>query len=372
MERMAGMNSSFWRGRRVFVTGHTGFKGGWLATWLLEIGAHVTGYALPADIGPSYFELCGLGQRLNSVIGDVRDVPALERAMAACAPEVIFHLSAQPLVRRSYQQPAATIAVNVMGTVNVLETARSLKSVRAIIVVTSDKCYYPAPTANGYAEEDRLGGRDPYSASKACAEMVTAAYANSFFERSDIPIAAATVRTGNVIGGGDWAEDRIVPDAIRALEHGEQLMVRNPQAIRPWQHVLEPIAGYLMLVERMVDDGVKWGGAWNFGPAPDSEITVGKLADLLIAHWGDGSWSYARELNPPPETVRLRLNSTKARQELGWTSRLSVEEALRQTVDWYSRAVRHEERDMYAFSAKQIHQYQRLTTIAPIAAVLAR
>lgn len=369
---MAALTESFWRHRSVFVTGHTGFKGGWLATWLLEMGARVTGYALVPDTSPSYFELCGLGRKMTSIVGDIRDQATLERALTACAPDVIFHLAAQSLVRRSYRDPVATFAVNVMGTVNVLEAACKAESVRAIIVATSDKCYHPAPTPNGYEEQDRLGGLDPYSSSKACAEMVTLAYSHSFLDRSGSPAAAATVRAGNVIGGGDWAEDRIVPDAVRALERGAPLVVRNPRAIRPWQHVLEPLAGYLMLGEKLFEDGGKWTGAWNFGPPPRADLTVGEIADLLIAHWGDGSWRHDGELNPPPETACLRLNSMKARRELGWTSRLSADEALHLTVDWYRRAVRHEQRDMYAFSAEQIHQYQRPMAMGPTAAASAK
>jgi CDP-glucose 4,6-dehydratase len=359
MGSMATLTESFWHGRPVFVTGHTGFKGGWLVTWLLEMGAHVTGYALEPDTTPSYFELCRLARKMRSITGDVRDHSTLESALRACAPDVLFHLAAQPLVRRAYREPAATFAVNVMGTVNVLEAARRVDSVRAIVLVTSDKCYYPEPTSNGYEEQDRLGGFDPYSSSKACAEMVALAYSRSFFARSDRPVAAATVRAGNVIGGGDWAADRIVPDAIRALERGEPLKVRNPQAIRPWQHVLEPLVGYLVLAERLLAEGDKWTGAWNFGPAPGTELTVGEIADLVITHWGSGSWLNAQELTSPPETVRLRLNSGKARGELGWTSRLSVNEAVRLTVQWY-RAARSENRSAcYLTSIEQIHSYQR-------------
>jgi CDP-glucose 4,6-dehydratase len=357
---MAALTESFWRGRPVFVTGHTGFKGGWLVSWLLAMGARVTGYALAPDTTPSYFGLCGLDRKMTSIFGDILDQPALERALKACAPDVLFHLAAQPLVRRAYREPAATFAVNVMGTVNVLEAARQVDSIRAIILVTSDKCYYPEPTSNGYEERDRLGGFDPYSSSKACAEMVTLAYSRSFFARSDRPVAAATVRAGNVIGGGDWAADRIVPDAIRALERGEPLKVRSPQAIRPWQHVLEPLVGYLVLAERLFAEGGKWTGAWNFGPAPGTELTVGEIADLVITHWGSGSRLNTEELASPPETDRLRLNSRKACDQLGWTSRLSVNEAVRLTVQWY-RAARSEGSSVaYSTSIEQIHSYERL------------
>ena len=357
---MVELNESFWRDRSVFVTGHTGFKGGWLTTWLLEMGARVAGYALAPDTRLSYFELCGLGRRMASIMGDIRDRPALERAIISSAPEVIFHLAAQPLVRRSYQRPAATFATNIMGTVNVLEAARKLESVRAIIVVTSDKCYYPVPATNGYTEQDRLGGFDPYSASKACAEIVTFAYTQSFFDQSPARVGAATVRAGNVIGGGDWAEDRIVPDAIRALERGEILTVRNPDAIRPWQHVLEPLTGYLMLAERLYEDGAKWSGAWNFGPSPDSEITVGNLADLLVAHWGAGSWRHGTESAASPETVVLRLDSAKALRQLGWRRRLSISDAVRLSVNWYRAARPEDAGTCYRMSIGQIQSYERL------------
>lgn len=362
------VDREFWRGKSVFLTGHTGFKGGWLATWLIEMGARVCGYALAPNTNPSYFALCNLERKLKSVIGDICDAEALIRSMQAARPEVVFHLAAQPLVRRSYREPLVTFEINVMGTANLFESMRRTPSVRAAVIVTSDKCYHPGNTQNGYREEDRLGGSDPYSSSKACAELVAAAYAHSFFERSETRVAVATVRAGNVIGGGDWAEDRIVPDAIRALERGEPLMVRNPLAVRPWQHVLEPLAGYLMLAERLYEDGAKWAGAWNFGPGPESEITVGRLADLVVARWGAGSWRHSAEPAPPPEAVSLRLNSMKALSQLGWTPRLTIDDAVRLSVEWYRRRLRGEPSDMYTLSAKQIDHYRRPAAIAPVSA----
>jgi CDP-glucose 4,6-dehydratase len=354
---MTGLAPGFWRGRSVFVTGHTGFKGGWLVTWLAEMGADVCGYALSPVTKRSYFVLCDLKRKVKSVIGDVRDVSALTRSMQSAQPDMVIHLAAQPLVRHSYHDPLATFETNVMGTANLLDAMRRTPSVRAAVIVTSDKCYYPYGISSGYREQDRLGGIDPYSSSKACAELVVDAYIRSFFERSETPVAVATVRAGNVIGGGDWADDRIVPDAIRALERAEPLTVRNPDSVRPWQHVLEPLAGYLMLARKLSEDGLKFAGAWNFGPGSAAEITVGELADLLIAYWGKGSWRHSEEQNALPETAALGLNSTKALCELGWSPRLSIEETIRLTIDWYRRAICAESGDMYAFSAKQIQHY---------------
>ncbi len=367
---MGTLNESFWRDRSVFVTGHTGFKGGWLTTWLLEMGARVTGYALAPDTRPSYFELCGLGRRVTSIIGDILDRPALERAISASAPEVIFHLAAQPLVRRSYRDPAATFAVNVMGTVNVLEAARSASSVRAIVVVTSDKCYENREWPWGYREGDALGGRDPYSASKGCAELVVAAYRRSFFDAPGSALACATARAGNVIGGGDWAEDRLVPDAIRALGRGEPLILRNPCAIRPWQHVLEPIGAYLELAERLCVEGERWGGAWNFGPGEDSVVTTAAVVDQVFAAWGAGSWRTPDDAAAPHEAQCLKLDCGKARQVLGWRPRLTLEESIKLTVSWYRRASGGDSNEMYARSAAQIRDYCKARAGFPASAIL--
>jgi CDP-glucose 4,6-dehydratase len=317
----------------------------------------VYGYALPPATTPSYFALCNMTHKVRSVMGDVRDASCLTRAMQSAKPDIVIHLAAQPLVRESYLEPLATLETNVMGTANLLEAMRRTPSVRAAVIVTSDKCYHPNGASGRHCEHDRLGGVDPYSSSKACAELVTAAYTQSFFQSVANPIAVATVRAGNVIGGGDWAQNRIVPDAIRALRRSEPLLVRNPNAIRPWQHVIEPLAGYLMLAGKLFEEGLKWAGGWNFGPGRGSEITVGQLADLLIANWGTGSWHRSQERNARPETAALRLNSTKALAELGWSSRLTIEETIDLTIDWYRRALHADNGDMYAFSAQQIHQY---------------
>ncbi len=351
------MDLNFWRARRVFLTGHTGFKGGWLATWLLEAGAKVTGYALVPDTVPSYFFLCGLDHRMNSVFKDVRDRDSLTRAIAEARPEIIFHLAAQSLVRRSYDQPVETFETNVMGTVHLLEAALRLDSVRAVVIATSDKCYEPRSIGRGYLEDDTLGGHDPYSASKACAELVVAAYQRSFISSEDpCSTAVATVRAGNVIGGGDWALDRIIPDAIRALQNNRPLMMRNPDAVRPWQHVLEPLAGYLLLAKNLYIHGRKFTGAWNFGPSK-SGVKVATLVDQLIRAWGAGSWQVSSADASYHETANLLLDSSKARIVLGWRSCLSLEEAMRMTAEWYREAVTKPGTDLYDMTSAQIRDY---------------
>ena len=303
-------------GRRVFVTGHTGFKGAWLAEWLLTLGAEVTGYALNPPTEPSLFAALDLGARLKHVVADVRDRDRLVAEVQAAQPSVIFHLAAQPLVLRAYAQPHETFETNVMGTVNVLEAGRACSSVRAVVVVTSDKCYQNHEDDRPFSETDAMGGHDPYSASKGCAELVTAAYRDSFFADG---AAVASARAGNVIGGGDWAADRIIPDSVRALAAGEPIVVRNPDAVRPWQHVLEPLAGYLWLGARMLREGRRYEGAWNFG-----------------GEWGTGSWVTAGTKGPKPrEAHRLSLDSAKARQQLGWAPAWDAQTAVRRTASWY-------------------------------------
>ena len=352
----------FWRGRRVLVTGHTGFKGGWLATWLLDMGAEVVGYAQKPDTEPAYFELCDLAGRLRSVIGDVRDADDLLREVQAFGTECVFHLAAQPLVRRSYRDPVETFGTNVMGTVNVLEAARRTLGVRAVVVVTSDKCYEPGTSLQALREDDPMGGRDPYSASKGCAELVTAAYRRSYFDgRRDAP-AVTTVRAGNVIGGGDWAEDRLVPDAVRAFQRAESLIVRNPEAVRPWQHVLEPVAGYLVLAERLHREGAAWAGAWNFGPDADDAVSVGTLADLLVRELGAAGWRRGTGASSVPEAQTLRLDAGKACRLLGWRPRLTLAEAVRLTAAWYRAALAGA--PMYEMTCEQIRSYEATAPIA--------
>jgi CDP-glucose 4,6-dehydratase len=349
----------FWSGRRVFVTGHTGFKGGWLSVWLNELGAVVSGYALRPSTIPSYFDLCNLSEKFGSYIGDIRDAEALAIATRNARPEIVFHLAAQPLVLRSYTEPAATFATNVIGTANLLDAARAIPSVKAIVVVTSDKCYENRKWPWGYRESDALGGRDPYSASKACAELVCAAYRRSFFQRDGRKVAIATTRAGNVIGGGDWSEDRVVPDAIRAFLAGTPLALRNPRAVRPWQHVLEPISGYLLLAERLYREGEKFAGAWNFGPEDGDAVPVSALADTMVRRWGGGaSWRPADSACRQHESAQLKLDSGKAHTLLKWRPRLHVEGAVQMTVEWYREFYSRASTDMYELSRAQISEYE--------------
>jgi CDP-glucose 4,6-dehydratase len=327
------MSREFWRGRRVLVTGHTGFKGGWLVTWLLRMGAEVTGYALPPQTVPNLFEAAGVAEGIRSRFGDVRDAPAVRTAVRESEAEIVFHLAAQSLVRASYLDPVGTYATNVMGTVHLLDAIRSSDSVRAAVIVTSDKCYENREWPWAYRENDRLGGRDPYSNSKACAELVTSAYRSSFFGRGDGPVLA-TARAGNVIGGGDWAADRLVPDLLRAFAAGEPAVIRHPAAIRPWQHVLEPLHGYLLLAEAMLS-GRSLAGAWNFGPDGANAQPVRWVANRLASRWGGGaSWREAAGEHPH-EATTLQLDSSRARVDLDWTSRLPLDMALEWIVEWH-------------------------------------
>jgi CDP-glucose 4,6-dehydratase len=322
----------FWTGRRVFVTGHTGFKGAWLVQWLRHLGAEVTGYALAADTTPSLFEAANVAEGICSILADVRDPGSLSDALADSRAEVVFHLAAQSLVRESYARPVDTYATNVMGTVNVLEAVRTNGHVRAVVVVTSDKCYENREWAWAYRENEALGGHDPYSSSKACAELVTGAYRDSFFGRDGAP-RVASARAGNVIGGGDWAADRLVPDLVRAFERGTAALIRNPAAIRPWQHVLEPLHGYLMLAEALVARG-ELASAWNFGPWEQDVQPVRWVADRLASLWGDGAAWQQDEREQPHEAMLLKVDSTRARTLLGWRPRLSLQTALEWIVEW--------------------------------------
>ncbi|HQU45755.1 MAG TPA: CDP-glucose 4,6-dehydratase [Pirellulales bacterium] len=350
------------------MTGHTGFKGAWLATWLKTLGANVSGFALAPESGrPCLFEAARVDRDMKSTFGDVRDAPAMAAALAAQQPEIVFHLAAQPVVRRSYASPVETLHVNALGTAHLLEAVRQTPSVRAVVIVTSDKCYENREWPWGYREDEPLGGRDPYSCSKACAELIAAAYRQSYFSAPHAP-KLATVRAGNVFGGGDWSEDRLVPDILRAQLDGRQIVLRNPHAVRPWQHVLEPLHGYLLLGERLCVVGEAFCGAWNFGPGDDDMVSVQELTERLVKHWGGGHedslWGglprpsasadgpgrppHGRETRPAPssETVRcspanapheahtLRLDSSKARQRLGWRPLLSLDEGLQWTVAW--------------------------------------
>jgi CDP-glucose 4,6-dehydratase len=320
--------------RSVFITGQTGFKGAWLAEWLWRLGANVTGYALDPPTQPSLFESLDLGSHIKNVVADVRDLDRLKGEVQAAQPSVIFHLAARALVRRAYEEPRDTFETNVMGTVNVLEAARACPSVRVVVVVTSDKVYENPETGDAFLETDRLGGRDPYAGSKAAAELATATYRDSFFASG---AAVATVRAGNVIGGGDWAPDRIIPDSVRALVAGQPVVVRNPDAIRPWQHVLEPLSGYLRLGSLLLESGRDYAGAWNFGPTKErSDQPVRWVVERFLEEWGSGSWTTpANSEGQPHEAQRLSLDSTKAREQLGWAPVWDPTEAVRRTASWY-------------------------------------
>jgi CDP-glucose 4,6-dehydratase len=323
----------FFRKKTVLVTGHTGFKGAWLSEWLLRLGANVVGYALRPDQTPSLYTLLDLAGRMQSVLADVRDQGALERVLADARPEIVLHLAAQPLVRRSYREPVATFATNVMGTAHVLEAARKTDSVRSVVIVTSDKCYENVGASRGYRESDPMGGHDPYSASKGAAEIVTAAYRRSFFSGPGRP-GVASARAGNVIGGGDWSEDRLVPDLVRGIGRGEPVVIRNPASIRPWQHVLEPLAGYLMLARALHEEPAKFSDAFNFGPA-EADLPVGVLARRFVEALGRGTLAPPPQGDQPHEAGLLLLDSTKARDVLGWAPKLGIEDTVELTVDWY-------------------------------------
>jgi CDP-glucose 4,6-dehydratase len=348
------VSPAFWQGRRVFLTGHTGFKGGWLALWLQSMGAVVHGYALAPPTTPSLFEAARVAEGMHHTLGDIRDFEHLRAALTRCQPEVVLHLAAQPLVRLSYAQPVETYATNVMGTIHLLEAVRQTASVRAVVNVTTDKCYENREWVWGYREDEPMGGHDPYSSSKACSELVTSAYRRSFMNEAGVAIA--TARAGNVIGGGDWAADRLVPDILRALQAHEPVLIRNPNATRPWQHVLEPLAGYLLLAERLVTDGQAHAEAWNFGPRDEDARPVQWIVEHLCEAWGEGaSWS----LQPgshPHEANFLKLDISKARQRLPWVPRWPLETALGHITDWHHAWLAG--RDMHATCLQQISQYQ--------------
>lgn len=348
------VNPEFWRGKRVFLTGHTGFKGGWLALWLTEMGAEVSGYALTPPTTPNLFTALKLEARLaNSTIADLRDSSMLKQAMETATPDVVFHLGAQPLVRHSYVAPAETYAVNVLGTVNVFESVRQTPSVKAVVNVTTDKCYENREWVWPYRENEAMGGFDPYSSSKACSELVTAAYRRSFLQTAGVHLASA--RAGNVVGGGDWATDRLVPDFLRALDAGQAVTIRSPFATRPWQHVLEPLAGYLALAERLFSEGSDFAEGWNFGPEESDARSVQWIVEYLCSQVPDASWRCDASLQPH-EANTLRLDSSKAKAQLGWRPRWNLRTALGMTVEWHN-AWKHGA-DMALFSVQQIQAYE--------------
>ncbi|MGB4593275.1 MAG: CDP-glucose 4,6-dehydratase [Coriobacteriia bacterium] len=322
-------------GRRVLITGDTGFKGAWLASWLLELGAEVSGLALEPDTDPALYNELGLARRIDHTTADIRDLAAVQDVVRRTRPDVLMHLAAQPLVRRSYAEPIYTFETNVMGTANVLEAARGAESLGAVVVITTDKVYRNSETGAAFAEDDPLGGHDPYSASKACADILALSYAKSFLHPMRIP--TATARAGNVIGGGDWAADRIVPDCVRALSAGETVGVRNPGSVRPWQHVLEPLSGYLWLAALMLAGDMHVEEAFNFGPEATSDRTVGELVDRFVTTWGSGSWSQLAPIAQPHEAGLLHLDVSRAAELLSWHPVWDFETAVDRTAEWYRR-----------------------------------
>ena len=323
-----------WQDKRVFLTGHTGFKGGWLSLCLHEAGARVFGYSLPPESEPNLFAAADVSRIVEGTMADIRDLPALTESLSRSEAEVVFHLAAQPLVRRGYADPIATYSTNVMGTAHVLEAARQCERVRAVVVVTTDKCYENREWTWGYRENDRLGGDDPYTSSKACAELVTHAYRRAFTGPAGRTLLIATVRSGNVIGGGDWADDRLIPDAVRAFSAREVLLVRNPHAVRPWQHVLEPLSGYIALAEKLLNGEEETADAFNFGPAPENAQSVQEVINAVTTLWGGGQWKHDDGIHPP-ETRFLSLDSTKAMKALNWHPMLNLTTTLKMTIEWY-------------------------------------
>lgn len=355
------MNPVFWRGKRVLLTGHTGFKGSWLSLWLQSMEAEVVGYALAPPTVPSLFEVAEVGSGMTSILGDIRNLSHLRAVFTEHRPEIVIHMAAQSLVRPSYSDPVTTYAVNVLGTVHLLEAVRETTGVRAVINVTSDKCYENREWVWGYRENEAMGGHDPYSSSKGCAELVTAAYRNSFFNLQrdgQDRVALASVRAGNVIGGGDWAEARLVPDIMRAIAHGQPVRIRNPQAIRPWQHVLEPLHGYLILAQNLYEQGADYAEGWNFGPNDDDGKPVQWIVERLVALWSEQArWLPASNTPALHEAHTLKLDSSKARARLGWAPHWSLAETLDTIVEWYRG---HEEgKDMRVLTLAQISNFIR-------------
>lgn len=350
----------FWQGKRVFITGHTGFKGSWLCLWLHLLGAKITGYALQPHTQPNLFELCTVDNLVTSVIGDVRDREGLTHTILRAEPEIVIHMAAQALVRDSYRNPADTYAINVMGTVHLFEAVRACKSIKAVVNVTTDKCYENKEWAWGYRENEPMGGYDPYSNSKACSELITASYRSAFFTPSEYQkhgIGVASARAGNVIGGGDWAVDRLIPDCINALLCNEKIMIRNPYAIRPWQHVLEPLSGYLLLAQRLYEDGKKFAEGWNFGPNDSDARPVEWIVQKMCEEWGrNGAYIVDTGIHPH-EAHYLKLDCSKAKTKLNWQPIWSLEEALRKIIEWTHAY--QEKADMSDICLKQIQEYMK-------------
>jgi CDP-glucose 4,6-dehydratase len=353
------MNRGFWIGKRVLVTGHTGFKGSWLSLWLQSMGAQVIGYALAPPTKPNLFESAKVGHDMISNIGDIRDLVHLTSVFREYKPEIVIHMAAQTLVRYSYAEPVETYSTNMMGTVNLLEAVRKTTGVKAVVNVTSDKCYENREWMRGYRENDAMGGYDPYSSSKGCAELVTAAYRNSYFNPESYEqhgIALASARAGNVIGGGDWAEDRLIPDVLRAITQTKSAAIRNPLSIRPWQHVLEPLSGYLLLAQKLYEVGSDFSEGWNFGPKDDDVKTVQWICDQLTNAWGNGAHWELDKGDHPHEARHLKLDSTKAKERLHWQPRWTLAEAIEHIGIWHRAHLAGG--DMQAMCFHQIKQYE--------------
>lgn len=344
-----------YQGKKVLITGNTGFKGSWLSIWLNKLGAEVIGYSLRPPTEPSMFEICGLYKKFTTITGDIKDERKLAKVFCDCQPDMVFHLAAQPLVRYSYIYPKETYETNVMGTVNVLEATRNTDSVKAVVVITTDKCYENKEWVYGYRETDPMGGYDPYSSSKGCAELVVSAYRNSFFHQKDI--ALASVRAGNVIGGGDWAQDRLLPDFVRAVSENKPILIRNPLATRPWQHVLDPLSGYLQLGALMLTGKKKYSSAWNFGPRDMDVLNVEEILQLAIKLWGKGSIAIDKgeQLH---EAHLLKLDISKAQAWLDWRPVYNIHSAVDKTIQWYKLFYENKNEDMYQFTLKQIEEYE--------------
>lgn len=358
MNPSKSVDPTFWRGKKVFLTGHTGFKGSWMSLWLAHMGSQVTGYSLDPAYSPSIFELAQVGKQLaKDVRGDINHFENLKNALVDSKAEIVVHMAAQPLVRLSYREPIKTYLDNVMGTLNVLEAVRQCPWVKSVVIITTDKCYENREWVWPYREDEAMGGYDPYSSSKACAEIATAAWRRSFFENGGHPAKVATVRAGNVIGGGDWSEDRLIPDAIRAINSKSTLSIRNPGAVRPWQHVLDPINGYLMLAERLYKNDKDISPAFNFGPSEDDSVSVETVLNQFKSHWGDDfSWKIESSSTQPHEAGLLKLDSSRAKRQLGWKPRWNLSQALEQTATWYKSALRTDQ-NMRDVSIHQIETF---------------
>ncbi|MFL2726068.1 MAG: CDP-glucose 4,6-dehydratase [Gammaproteobacteria bacterium] len=352
------MNREFWVGKNVFITGHTGFKGSWLSLWLQDCGANLTGFSLDPNTEPNIFTCASVADGMKSIIGDIRNLEYLTSAMVDSSPDIVIHMAAQPLVRFSYENPHDTYSTNVMGTVNIFEAIRKTPSVKAVVNVTTDKCYENKEWVWGYREDEAMGGYDPYSSSKGCSELVTTAYRNSFFH-NEHSAQIASARAGNVIGGGDWSKDRLVPDILKSLEKNEKVLIRNPNAIRPWQHVLEPLDGYLLLAEKLYIEGNIYAESWNFGPEDEDVKEVKIIIDYLTETWSPNAcWEHDNS-NHPHEAQMLKLDISKAKKLLHWSPKLRLFDALDNTRDWHKKWIKGD--DPKLITLDQIRAFERIT-----------